>query len=278
MINFSMAFCPCARPHVHAVSPNPPVFEAEAATSPSDYADDPTEDTESESDTQEVKIVDGKIVVVSDTEDDTQLIAVPDTDDDEEVLSEVGPAAMFDEDGNIIDHLLGPVAIYDNDGNPIEHMVGPVALFDKDGNIIEQEDDLCSSEGINYPENDVDQPEATSPSDYADDPTEDTESESDTQEVKIVDGKIVVVSDTEDDAELIAVVDTDDDTELIAVVDTDDDTELIAVPDTEVDDEVITEVGPSAMFDEDGNVVEAEDDLCSSEGINYPENDTASEE
>ena len=125
-------------------------------------------------------------------------------------------------------------------------------------NDLNEEEDLCHSEGINYPENDKDELPIE---ERVDDPSEDTESESDTVEVVEVDGKIVPVD------ELVAVPDTDD--ELVAVPDTDGD-ELVAVPDT---DEVLSEVGPAAIFDEDGNIINEEEDLCHSEGINYPEND-----
>ena len=125
-------------------------------------------------------------------------------------------------------------------------------------NDLNEEEDLCHSEGINYPENDKDELPIE---ERVDDPSEDTESESDTVEVVEVDGKIVPVD------ELVAVPDTDD--ELVAVPDTDGD-ELVAVPDTE---EVLSEVGPAAIFDEDGNIINEEEDLCHSEGINYPEND-----
>ena len=125
-------------------------------------------------------------------------------------------------------------------------------------NDLNEEEDLCHSEGINYPENDKDELPIE---ERVDDPSEDTESESDTVEVVEVDGKIVPVD------ELVAVPDTDDG--LVAVPDTDGD-ELVAVPDT---DEVLSEVGPAAIFDEDGNIINEEEDLCHSEGINYPEND-----
>ena len=104
----------------------------------------------------------------------------------------------------------------------VQGVASPV-IFDENGNMIEDgEEDLCSSEGINYPENDK---QETAIPDGMDDPTEDTESDEDIEEVKLVDGKLVPVSEIKDN-------------------------ELVAEPDT--DDE---------------------EDLCSSEGINYPEND-----
>ncbi|SFV00230.1 hypothetical protein [Butyrivibrio sp. INlla21] len=209
---------------------NYPENDAVNAAEIPDGMDDPTEDTESESDTVEVKIVDGKII-------------------------EVG-----------------------------------------------SEEDLCSSEGINYPENDAEIP------DGMDDPTEDTESESDTVEVKIVDGKIIEVG-SEDD--LVAVPDVDDEEEKLHMLGSpvvfDQDGNMIV-------EEEMSMLGSPVAFDQDGNVIveeemsavgtptvaalgtptvaavgtptiaakdaiveDDEEDLCSSEGINYPENDQDAE-
>ena len=178
------------------------------------------------------------------------------------VESTVAVNEAVDEDEEVVCH--SEDAYYpENDLNEEEKEevlseVGPAAIFDEDGNILNEEEDLCHSEGINYPENDKDELPIE---ERVDDPSEDTESESDTVEVVEVDGKIVPVD------ELVAVPDTDDG--LVAVPDTDGD-ELVAVPDT---DEVLSEVGPAAIFDEDGNIINEEEDLCHSEGINYPEND-----
>ena len=209
---------------------NYPENDAVNAAEIPDGMDDPTEDTESESDTVEVKIVDGKII-------------------------EVG-----------------------------------------------SEEDLCSSEGINYPENDAEIP------DGMDDPTEDTESESDTVEVKIVDGKIIEVG-SEDD--LVAVPDVDAEEEKLHMLGSpvafDQDGNIIV-------EEELSMLGSPVAFDQDGNVIveeelsalaeptvsalgdptvaavgtptvavkdaiasDDEEDLCSSEGINYPENDQEAE-
>ena len=66
----------------------------------------------------------------------------------------------------------------------VQGVASPV-IFDENGNMIEDgEEDLCSSEGINYPENDK---QETAIPDGMDDPTEDTESETDIELVKVED-------------------------------------------------------------------------------------------
>ncbi|RKM62628.1 hypothetical protein D6856_00425 [Butyrivibrio sp. XB500-5] len=198
------------------------------------------------------------------------------------------------------------------------------------------EEDLCSSEGINYPENDA--VNAAEIPDGMDDPTEDTESESDTVEVKIVDGKIIEVGS--DDAEIPDGMDdptedteSESDTVEVKIVDgkiievgSEDD--LVAVPDVDDEEEKLHMLGSPVVFDQDGNMIveeemsmlgspvafdqdgnviveeemsavgtptvaavgtptiaakdaiveDDEEDLCSSEGINYPENDQDAEE
>ena len=202
----------------------------------SDYADDPTEDTESESEPEEVKEVDGKIVPVD------ELIKVPDTDKGKEVLSEVGPSALFDENGNIIK--------------------------------TSDEDDLCSSEGINFPENDKEYDDGMdavgeSHDEYSDDPTEDTESESEPEEVKSAVGPSALF---DKNGKLIKIYGED----LPASERVDDPTE-----DTESEsepEEVKSEVGPSALFDEDGNIIKISgEDLPASERVDDPTEDTESE-
>ena len=66
----------------------------------------------------------------------------------------------------------------------VQGVASPV-IFDENGNMSEDgEEDLCSSEGINYPENDK---QETAIPDGMDDPTEDTESETDIELVKVED-------------------------------------------------------------------------------------------
>ena len=246
---------------------NYPENDAVNAAEIPDGMDDPTEDTESESDTVEVKIVDGKIIEVG--SDDAEI---PDGMDD-------------------------PTEDTESESDTVEVKI-------VDGKIIEvgSEEDLCSSEGINYPENDAEIP------DGMDDPTEDTESESDTVEVKIVDGKIIEVG-SEDD--LVAVPDVDAEEEKLHMLGSpvafDQDGNIIV-------EEELSMLGSPVAFDQDGNVIveeelsalaeptvsalgdptvaavgtptvavkdaiasDDEEDLCSSEGINYPENDQEAE-
>ena len=54
--------------------------------------------------------------------------------------------------------------------------------------------------------------------------------------------------------------------------------ELIKVPDTDNGKEVLSEVGPSALFDENGNIIKTSDeDLPASERVDDPTEDTESE-